>query len=67
MCDFSRPILCNPLYMTKNPKIGEEPKSLMVYPKNVEPGLFSKPVEFDGIKIRVVELLPGSVKPLIPV
>ena len=28
VCDFSSPVLCNPLFMTKNPKIGEEPKIL---------------------------------------
>lgn len=30
--------------------------------KTVEAGLFSKPVELDGIKIRVVELLPDAEK-----
>jgi len=28
--------------------------------ETVEPGLFSKPVELDGIKIRVVDLLPDA-------
>ena len=28
--------------------------------ETVEPGLFSNPVELDGIKIRVVELLPDA-------
>lgn len=28
--------------------------------KTVEPGLFSKPIEFDGIKIWVVDLLPDA-------
>jgi len=30
--------------------------------ETVEPGLFSKPVELDGIKIRVVELFPDTEK-----